>query len=306
MITEMEKIDFILKEGAKKNIGLKEFIKLQIEEFEESNERKEMINGQKYYENQTEILKKKRYYIDDNSRVALSKFYSNYQLAHSIPRKLVNQKAGLLLKKNISVKEVLATEKQKENEKYKKALKQIFNDRNHKRLKYTLIEAVNKGISWWQVYIDELGKLKTKRINAEKIVVLWQDDEHEIVDSIIVFYKMIAYEGTEKKTIKKAEYWDLEGVRYLVYQDGQLINDVDRLEEVKDTVLKEDDGNGMVLCSHFIYDGRLENWEKIPFIYWKYNGDEKPLIHYLKSLIDCYDELTSVMADTIKDAPNRC
>ena len=131
MITEMEKIDFILKEGAKKNIGLKEFIKLQISDFESSDERKEMINGQKYYENITEILHKKRYYIDDNQRVALSKFYSNYQLAHSIPRKLVNQKAGLLLKKNISVKEVLEDEKQQEDADYKKALKKMFNDRKH-------------------------------------------------------------------------------------------------------------------------------------------------------------------------------
>lgn len=304
MITEMEKIDFILKEGAKKNIGLKEFIKLQISDFESSDERKEMINGQKYYENITEILHKKRYYIDDNQRVALSKFYSNYQLAHSIPRKLVNQKAGLLLKKNISVKEVLEDEKQQEDADYKKALKKMFNDRKHKTLKYTLIEAVNKGISWWQVYIDEEGKLKVKRVNAEKIVVLWKDDEHEIVDAIIMVYKMTSYEGTEKKIIKKVEYWDLEGVRYLVYNNGELIDDVERLAELKDTIIKNDDGNGMTLCSHFIYDGTPTNWEKVPFVYWKYNGDEKPLIYYLKSLVDCYDELTSIMADTIKDSPN--
>lgn len=304
MITEMEKIDFILKEGATKNIGLKEFIKLQISEFEDSDERKEMINGQKYYENVTEILNKKRYYIDDNQRVALSKFYSNYQLAHSIPRKLVNQKAGLLLKKNISVKEVLEDEEQEEDLNYKKELKRMFNDRKHKTLKYTLIEAVNKGISWWQVYIDEDGKLKVRRVNAEKIVVLWQDDEHEIVDAIIMVYKMISYEGTEKKIIKKVEYWDLEGVRYLVYNDGELIDDVDRLSELEDTIIQKNDGNGMTLCSHFIYDGVPTNWEKIPFVYWKYNGDEKPLIYYLKSLVDCYDELTSIMADTIKDSPN--
>ncbi len=36
----------------------------------------------------------------------------------------------------------------------------------------------------------------------------------------------LSYEGTEKKSNKKVEYWDLYGVRYLVYQDGQLINDV--------------------------------------------------------------------------------
>lgn len=304
MVTEMEKIDFILKEGAKKNIELKEFIKIQIQEFEDSDARKEMINGQKYYENVTKILEKQRYYIDDNQRVASSKFYSNYQLAHSIPRKLVNQKAGLLLKKNISVKEILEDDEQDEDLEYKKELKRMFNDRKHKTLKYTLIEAVNKGISWWQVYIDEDGKLKVRRVNAEKIVVLWKDDEHEIIDAIIMVYKMISYEGTEKKIIKKVEYWDLEGVRYLVYQNGQLINDIDRLSEVEDTILKEDDGNQMVLCSHFIYDGIPTNWDKIPFIYWKYNCDEKPLIYYLKSLIDCYDELTSIMADTIKDSPN--
>lgn len=303
MVTEMEKIDFILKEGATKNLNMKEFIKTQISDFEESDIRKGMIEGQKYYENITEIQNKQRYYIDDNQRVAASKFFSNFKLAHSIPRKLVNQKAGLLLKKNITVKEVI-DDGQKEDPEYKKQLKKTFNDRMHKRLKYTLIEAVNKGISWWQIYIDEEGKFKVRRVNAEKIVVLWQDDEHEIVDAIIMVYKMVLYDGTEKKIVKKAEYWDLEGVRYLIYENGELINDVERLEEVQDTVLKEDDGNGMVLCSHFIYDGQPTNWEKIPFIYWKYNGDEKPLIYYLKSLIDCYDELTSIMADTIKDAPN--
>lgn len=304
MITEIEKIDFILKEGARKNIGLKEFIKLQINEFKESDKRKDMITGQEYYENITAIQDKKRYYIDDNQRIAMSKFFSNFQLAHSIPRKLVNQKAGLLLKKNISVKEILEDDKKQEDKEYKKLIKKMFNDRTHKTLKYTLIEAVNKGISWWQVYIDEKGKLKTKRVNAEKIVVLWKDDEHEIVDAIIVVYKMVAYEGTEKKIIKKVEYWDLQGVRYLVYNNGELIDDVDRISELEDTVINSDDGNGMTLCSHFIYDDTPTNWEKVPFIYWKYNGDEKPLIYYLKSLVDCYDELTSIMADTIKDAPN--
>lgn len=305
MIDEMEKIHFILKEGAKKGINLKDFIKIQIDEFEQSDKRKMMIEGQSYYENKTAIQEKKRYYIDDNEKVTASKFYSNYQLAHAIPRKLVNQKAGLLLKKNISVKEILDNDEQKEDSNYKKELKKMFNDRTHKILKYTLIEAVNKGIAWWQVYIDEKGKLKVRRVKSEKIVVLWKDDEHEIVDAIIMVYKMISYEGTEKKIIKKAEYWDLEGVRYLVHENSNWMNDAQRLEEVEDTILKEDDGNGMVLCSHFIYDNKPANWEKVPFIYWKYNSDEKSLIYYLKTLIDCYDELTSIMADTIKDAPNR-
>lgn len=306
MITEMEKVDLILKEGAIKGIQLKEFIKLQISEFEKSPKREMMIEGQKYYENITNIRNKKRYYIDDNQRVVSSKFYSNYKLEHAIPRKLVNQKAGLLLKKNISVKEILEDAKTKEDKEYKKELKKIFNDKTHKTLKYTLIEAVNKGISWWQVYIDKKGKLKVRRVNAEKIVVLWQDDEHENVDAIIMIYKMVSYEKTGKKTIKKVEYWNLDGVRYLVYNNDVLIDDVERLEELSDTIITkaENSEDGMTLCSHFIYNNVPTNWEKVPFIYWKYNGDEKSLIYYLKSLVDCYDDLTSTMADTIKDAPN--
>lgn len=299
----MEKVDFILKEGAIQNINLKDFIKIQINEFEESPRRNTMILGQKYYENNTKIEQKKRYYIDDNERVASSKFYSNFKLAHSIPRKLTNQKVGLLLKKNITVKELLQ-EDQEEDIDYKKQLKEIFDNKRHKTLKYTAIEAINKGISWWQVYIDEEGKLKVKRVNAEKIIVLWKDDEHEIVDAIIMTYKVISYNGTKKEIIKKVEYWDLKGVRYLVLENGELINDINRINEVEDTILSDDDGDGMVLCSHYIYDGHPTNWEKIPFVYWKYGGDEKPLIYYLKSLVDCYDELTSIMADTLKDSPN--
>ena len=303
MITEMEKINFLLKDGSMKNISMLEFIKLQIEEFEQSPQRHTMIEGKKYYENENEINKKVRYYIDDNTRVAENKFFSNYKLAHSITRKLVNQKAGFLLKQNLSVKEVLKKD-QKEDEEYKNELNEIFNSRRHKALKYTLIEAVNKGISWWQVYIDDEGKFKTRRINAEKVIPLWYDDEHEVLDAIILVYKIIVYEGTEKKIVKKAEYWDSKGVRYLVYDNGDLIDDVERLEEVKESIIAKDDGDGMTLCSHFIYDNQPANWEKIPFIYFKYNFDEKPLIYYLKSLVDCYDELTSIMADTIKDSPN--
>ena len=306
-ITEMEKIDYILREGAKNTIGFLNFIKEEINEFEHSPKRKDMLIGQRYYENEGDIKDKKRYYIADGGAVRIieNKFFSNYKLAHSIPRKLVNQKAGFLLKKKMNVKEILKKD-EKEDEDFKKVLKTIFNDRTHKLLKYTLIEAVNKGISWWQVYIDEEGNLKLRRIKAEKIVALWKDDEHEKLDAIIIVYKVIAYIGKEKKIIKKAEYWDLEGVRYLVYEDGKLINDVERIEEVKDTIINENakDEDEIILCSHFIKNGKPTNWTRIPFIYWKYNGDEKPLIFYLKSLVDCYDELTSIYADTIKDTPN--
>ena len=46
-ITEMERIDFILKEGAKKGMALSKFINTQINEFKNSKQYKEMIIGSK-------------------------------------------------------------------------------------------------------------------------------------------------------------------------------------------------------------------------------------------------------------------
>ena len=54
MITELEKIDFILKEGAKKGMDLSKFVNTQIKDFKESNKYKEMVIGNKYYKNEEE------------------------------------------------------------------------------------------------------------------------------------------------------------------------------------------------------------------------------------------------------------
>ena len=55
MITEMEKVDFILKTGAKNGMNLQKFISLQIEEFKKSEQYKEMIEGSKYFKNKQNI-----------------------------------------------------------------------------------------------------------------------------------------------------------------------------------------------------------------------------------------------------------
>ena len=72
---------------------------------------------------------------------------------------MINQKAGYLLRKKPTVKQVIEKD-EKEDPDYKEILKGIFNNKMHKRLKYTLIEAVKRGIAWWQLYIDEKGDFK--------------------------------------------------------------------------------------------------------------------------------------------------
>lgn len=304
MITEMEKIDFILKEGAKNGMPLTEFIKAQIDEFKQSEQYKEMLIGGRYYKNDGDIKEKQRTYIDEyDGTERVSPHAKNYQLKHPIIYKMINQKAGYLVREKPTIKQII-DKNQKENEEYKKVMKKIFNTKMHKRLKYTLIEAVKRGMTWWQLYIDENGDFKVRLRYATRIVPLWKDEEHEEIDGLIMFYDVQVYNDANNKEIKtKVEYYDEEGVRYYIYDANNLIQDVEEVEKRKELVIGEDTEKTSIL-GHFSVNGKVKLWEKgIPFIYYKYNADELPLIHFLKSLLDCYDELNSKIGDAIYESP---
>lgn len=300
MITEQEKIEFIVKEGSRNTMKLKEFIDLQIRSFQESTKYKEMEKGDEYFRNETDIKGKKRYYIDENGNEVIAEHAQNFQLAHSLIYKIINQKAGYLLKKEPNIQQ----KDDKENENYSKIISDIFNKRMHKKLKRTLIEAVKKGIAWWQIYIDTDGKLKAKLRYATKIIPLWADDEHETLDAVILVYKLRNYlKNGKEEIVTKVEYWDLEGIRYYIYDGSTLLEDVEETEKKKALYLRKDDEDTSIF-GHVLINNKPFVWTKMPFIYFKYNSDELSLIHYLKSLVDCYDKLSSKMADSIYEAPD--
>lgn len=303
MITEMEKIKMIIAEGAKNGMELSKFINLQIDDFKQSATYREMIEGSKYFKNQGDIEEKKRTFINRDGVEESAPHAKNYKLKHPILYKMINQKAGYLLRKKPTIKQVIA-KNEKEDEDYKEILKSLFNNKMHKRLKYTLIEAVKRGISWWQLYIDNDGELKARLRYATRIIPIWQDEEHEILDAIIMMYDVEVYTSeTDREKKIKVEYWDLDGVRYLIYNGDVLIEDVEEVEKREDLIIGED-SQGISVLAHFKIGDKLHRWTKIPFVYFKYNGDEMPLIHFLKSLIDCYDELCSRTGDSIYEAPD--
>lgn len=303
MITEMDRIKMIIAEGAKKGMILSKFIDLQINDFKQSDTYKEMIKGGKYFKNEGDIEEKKITYINEDGLEEVAPHAKNYILKHPILYKMINQKAGYLLRKKLTIKQIVAKD-ENEDEDYKKILKDLFNNKMHKRLKYTLIEAVKRGISWWQLYIDENGNLKVRLRYATRIIPLWKDEEHEILDAVIMVYEVEVYTSeTEREKKTKVEYWDLEGVRYYIYDGASLIEDVEEVEKRKHLVMGQD-SEGTSVLAHFKIGDKFYKWNKIPFIYFKYNGDEMPLIHLLKSLIDCYDELCSRTGDSIYEAPD--
>ena len=208
------------------------------------------------------------------------------------------------MRKKPTIKQVVDKDEDEDPD-YKEVLKDIFNNKMHKRLKYTLIEATKRAMCWWQLYVDENGDFKVRLRYATRIVPIWKDEEHEVLDALIYFYDVEVYTSEENKEIKtKVEYYDEDGVRYYIYDAEHLIEDVEEVEKRKQFVLGTDT-EGISILGHFMINNKVMKWSKgIPFIYFKYNGDELPLIHFLKALLDCYDELCSKIGDGIYEAPD--
>lgn len=304
MITEQDRINHIISEGAKKGMTLSKLIDIEIKEYKESKAYQEMLIGGKYYKNEGEILEKKRTYINEKGVEEVAPHAKNYKLNHPILYKMINQKAGYLMRKKPTIKQVVDKDEDEDPD-YKEVLKDIFNNKMHKRLKYTLIEATKRAMCWWQLYVDENGDFKVRLRYATRIVPIWKDEEHEVLDALIYFYDVEVYTSEENKEVKtKVEYYDEDGVRYYIYDAEHLIEDVEEVEKRKQFVLGTDT-EGISILGHFMINNKVMKWSKgIPFIYFKYNGDELPLIHFLKALLDCYDELCSKIGDGIYEAPD--
>lgn len=298
-MTETERVINIIEEGARNRISLSEFINIQIEEFEKSDVYKEMLIGDKYAQNKSDIEQKKRTYIDENGDECEAKHFNNSKVKYPVVVKLTNQKKGYLLKRKMTIGESVE-DGQKVDKEYNKLLNNFFNNRKHKMLKNTLNKSVTNGIAWWYLFIDNT-ELKAKLRYGQEIIPLWADREHESLDAVIVRYYITNYTKLKgKELIEKVEYHDFDGVRFYIRQAGKLLQDSDKIQENMELFIKYDEENNPIFAN-FKVGEELKTWEKIPFIYFKYNSEEQPLIHFIKSLVDELEKLKSAVSDKLID-----
>ena len=281
----IDKIKSMLFSGANKAMTLEDIIMEEIYGWYSSKARELMIDGQRYYEGDSDISKRKRMAVGENGELQEVHNLASNKLVHNFVRKLVDQKVGYLLSNHISVKT--------DNNVYKKYLDYTFDKSFMKLIKNLGKDAINKGIAWLQIYYSENGELKFKRHRSEEIIPLWKDSDHTRLDALIRVYDVIVYEGKVKKAVQKVEYWDTKQVLRYVNDNGTLIPDIESTEDT----------------GHFIRedkDGKIQSftWSKIPFVYFKYNDEEQPLIKFVKSLVDDYDKQKSDNSNNLEDLPN--
>ncbi|MNW54367.1 Phage portal protein, SPP1 Gp6-like [compost metagenome] len=175
---------------------------------------------------------------------------------------------------------------------YKEQLDSFFGKPFLRQLKNLGKNAINKGIGWLQVYYSEKGELSFKVIPSEQCVPLWKDGAHTELDKMIRFYPMEVYEAKTKKTVHIVELWDTDGVMKWV-QDTTISPDLMLYEELKEHFTAQTKNGQEKL-----------NWERVPFVPFKYNDEEMPLVEILKTLVDDYDKRMSENANNLEDLPN--
>ena len=259
---------------------LDEIVREEVKLWQSSDERKLMLTGQAYYRVKNDILNRTRKAIGPDGRLSQVHNLADNRISHGFIRKLVDQKIGYLLSKQFLA--------QTKDAGYQAQLDSYFDQGFRRMLKNVGKNAINSGKAWLQVYYDEAGGLTFQIIPSEEVIPLWRDSAHTELDAVIRVYDQIVFVATTKKVITKVEFWSKDGVRRYESEAG--------------------DFRFVDFAAHFslVADDKEQpyNWERVPFICFKYNDEEQPLIDLIKSQVDDYDKKISDNSNNLEDLPN--
>lgn len=256
-----------------------------IREFNSSDKRQLMLIGQKYYEVDNDIYKRKLQ-REIKGQIVDESYKANNKIAHSKYKTMVDEKVNYLLAREYSL--------ECDNKEYINKVKNVLGKHFGYKLTSLGYESSNKGIGWLQPYIDEQGKFNTMIIPAEQCIPIWKDNSHMELDRMIRVYESTYWVGSQKKTETNVEVWSAEGVTYYKLDNTKLIYNYDKSNDI--------DNGGPV--KHYKRDDEWVSWGKVPFIPFKNNKIELPDIKFVKSLIDEYDKSRSEAANYIEEVKN--
>lgn len=254
---------------------------------------KEMRIADRYYDAHNEIIeKKRRVYFDKDRKPIENPNANNAKIKNNFLRMLVQQKQDYGFAKSFILK--LSDENEQEIElrenDYGKEWKKFLDDKLFKMSYILSGQAINHGIAWCYIWIDENGELQIKDVPSDLIYPIWKDKQHFNLDKLVYNYNVERYEGSINPTIDEyAEYWS---------ENERILFDVNNgYSEIPQVV----DDSGKVIRSHMTNGTDEINWDRIPFIAFKGTDDEKTLLSFIKEQIDSYDILASKSVDGLVD-----
>lgn len=254
----------------------------QIREFESSARRHMMLDGERYYAGDHDIIMKKRTAIGDGGKLITVDNLPNSIIIDNRYAEMVDQKKNYLLGKPITFKS--------DNAQYDDMLRDIFSNRFMRLMKNVLCTSINDGIAYVYIGYDETGELSFFPLRGYEVVPIWKDADHTELRSAIRYYPVIKRTNSETYEITKIELYMKDGVYRMVYEGGKLYADENPYTPYITTV----DNTGTATSY---------NWSRLPIIPFKYNANEIPLIKKLKSLQDAINQIISSFQDAMQESP---
>lgn len=284
MIDYMNETRKILLRLGNNAMSDKEILANEIMEFEGGRIRKLMLTGKRYYEGDHDIKHKKRSMRMGKGEEMEVLWLPNSKLKDNQYRKMVKQKSNFLCGKPVRF--------ETENNALSEQFSYIFAERFQNTLLSVAKDALNCGIGWMHVYVDEKGEFRFKRFPAYSVIPFWRDDEHTELELACRVYEIQAYEGRTKKTVKFVDVFSDSGIDHYIMENGAL----------KDSPMAGHENYLELKSDH----GEMElNWERIPLIAFKRNEEEQPLIDNVKSIQDAINTILSNFEDNmLQDAVN--
>lgn len=263
----------IIEEGARRALSPRAFIAREIQSFKSSPTYSQMLAGDDYYTGKHDILKKVRTAIGNDGNLIEIDNLPNSQIVDNQYKKAVKQKVNYLVGKPLTVRS--------DDENYSMALQNFFNRKFHKSLKAITKDSLNCGLGWLYIYYNEHGEFSYKRFRPWEIIPGWKDADHTELDYVIRVYDVIHYNGSTEETLTKVEWYTVEGVDFYEYTSGTVVPC-----EPWHSDYMNINGNGF-------------NWERLPFVAFKYSEEELPLLTCCKSLQDGLNQILSNFEDTM-------
>ena len=144
------KVSNFILQGVHSRMTDREFLEKEISKWKCSPQRIMQIKGSLYYDNEHDILKRKRTMIGENGELQVVENLPNNRVIDNQYAKMVNQKANYLFGQPFAI--------ETENDQYAELLKKVFNKRFMKTLKNSGKAAYNNGICWLYPYYTESGE----------------------------------------------------------------------------------------------------------------------------------------------------
>lgn len=261
-----------------------EEIKKFIEQDAVSDRKRQAREGQRYYEGDHDILKKKLYFLNNQGELLEEKFKSNYRIPHPFFTELTDQEVQFLLSGEDGFMHA-------QDPDFQKVLDERFNNNCDFLLEFSevLTDTVVNGFGYMYGYMGEDGQTHFQCADSMGVVEVRAKETSDRCDYVIYWYvDRITPEG---KRIKRVEVWDKSHVHYF-YQvdDGEIMSDTEEEHNPRPHIL--------YTKGKKLYEA---NYSTIPFFLLKNNRKQTSGLKPVKALIDDYDIINSGLTNNIED-----